>query len=229
MNQTMVQDRGFLLALLLAALIHIGVWSELPRFMPKAIKMVPVQMLQVKLGLEEAESAPPRRAPEPVERLVREQFSSGVLSERAARKLDRQMSAPKRIQQSIPQQFVRERKPIAQTEKGSSLGNTQQSSVEVLSAYTQTLSLWMQKFKVYPESARAAGMEGDAVVRIRIDRQGNINYVSLRQKTGYAALDAAVLDMVQRANPVPPVPEDYPVTDAFLEFLVPVNFKIEKI
>jgi periplasmic protein TonB len=228
MSAIIRDDRGFIMAIAFSLLVHVLGWSQLPQMMPKANQSVPVQTLQIKLGVEEEEAAPTaRKVSESVDRLVREQLAPNApLSERMARRLDKQFSSAK----SAPQQFVRERKSLPDGfEKGASLGNSQQSKIDVISSYAQTLALWVQQFKTYPESARAAGVEGEAVVRIRIDRQGNIIYVSLRQKSGHAELDAAVLNMVERANPVPAVPLDYPVQDAFLEFLIPISFKLGKL
>lgn len=126
-----------------------------------------------------------------------------------------------------PRQFVRsaEDKKIDKRE-GSVLGNSNDSKAEIKARYEQTISLWIQKFKLYPEKAREMGMQGSTVVRIRIDRRGNIRYSALEGNTGYQELDRAALDMVRRANPVPAVPDTYPEGDMF-EYLIPVNFGIK--
>ncbi len=93
----------------------------------------------------------------------------------------------------------------------------------MVSHYEQLISLWIQKFKIYPAEARSQGMQGETVVRIRIDRQGNIRYYVLEHSTGYQVLDRAAIDMIRRANPVPAVPADYPKGD-LMEFLIPVGF-----
>lgn len=126
-----------------------------------------------------------------------------------------------------PRQFVRYTPPDKSvTGAGSILGNSTDSKAEVKVRYEQTISLWIQKFKLYPESARAQRLQGHTVVRIRIDRRGNIRYSGLEGNTGYAELDRAALDMVRRANPVPAVPDNYPEGEMF-EFLIPVNFAIK--
>ncbi|MEK6745477.1 MAG: energy transducer TonB [Pseudomonadota bacterium] len=126
-----------------------------------------------------------------------------------------------------PRQFVRATTPDKIVPGvGSVLGNSADSKAAIKMSYEQKISLWIQKFKLYPESARAQGMQGSTVVRIRIDRRGNIRYSGLEGNTGYAELDRAALDMVRRANPVPAVPEGYPEGEMF-EFLIPVNFAIK--
>lgn len=126
-----------------------------------------------------------------------------------------------------PKQFVRYMPPDKSvTGPGSVLGNSTDSKANVKVLYEQTISLWIKKFQLYPESARVQGIQGKAVVRVRIDRRGNIRYTILEENTGNADLDRAALDMVRRANPVPAVPNSYPEGDMF-EFLIPVNFEIK--
>jgi len=126
-------------------------------------------------------------------------------------------------------QFVRERQPAqaaAPKGEGSVLGEVTGTQAEILARYEQLISSWIQKFKVYPDDARAQGLQGDAVVRIRIDRNGSIRYFLLEKETGHVLLDRAVVTMLKKANPVPPVPRNYPA-GALLEFLIPVSFKLQ--
>lgn len=130
--------------------------------------------------------------------------------------------------EQVARQFVRARAPQAKlpAQPGSVLGTTTNSHAEMLSRYEQLISRWIQQYKTYPDEARQKGLQGEAIVRIRIDRQGNIRYFVLQKETGHVILDRAVITMLKRANPVPPVPENYPA-GALLEFLVPVSFKLQ--
>lgn len=123
-------------------------------------------------------------------------------------------------------QYVRERDPNVKLpdQPGSALGATPESKAEVLSHYEQAISSWIQRFKLYPDDARKAKLTGEAVLRVRIDRRGNIRYNVLESSTGHTVLDRAAIEMVRRANPVPPVPENYP-TGEIIEFLIPVSFR----
>jgi protein TonB len=108
---------------------------------------------------------------------------------------------------------------------GSPLGNSTQDSAEIESRYTQTLSLWINKFKVYPTEARQAGIGGTVMLRLRINRQGRIMQYYLEKASGFAVIDQAISSMVNAANPVPAVPPYYPDSRPYLEFLVPIHFK----
>jgi TonB family protein len=115
-------------------------------------------------------------------------------------------------------QYVRENAP-----EDAKAGDAGASSEEIVTRYKQLVSIWIQKFQLYPDDAKAKGMQCETVVRVRIDRHGNVQYYALEHSTGQQVLDRAAIDMIRRANPVPAVPDNYPADD-LLEFLIPVNF-----
>ncbi|MCF6235916.1 MAG: energy transducer TonB [Gammaproteobacteria bacterium] len=65
-------------------------------------------------------------------------------------------------------------------------------------------------------------IEGEGVLRILIDRSGQLQQVTLGQSTGNRLLDKAALEMARKANPFPAMPENDPRQS--LEFVVPVEF-----
>lgn len=99
---------------------------------------------------------------------------------------------------------------------------TQQTAQATRARYTQEISSWIERHKLYP--AEASGREGRAVVRVRIDRAGNVRYYAIEQTSGMQVLDAAALDMIRRANPMPAAPVNYPEGN-IIEFLIPISFK----
>ncbi len=90
--------------------------------------------------------------------------------------------------------------------------------------YEQLLVAWLEKHKHYPRRAKRLRIEGEGRLRIRIDRNGNTLLVELEERTGNRLLDKAVLEMVQRANPFPPFPDD--TRGQEMEFVVPVTFAL---
>lgn len=124
----------------------------------------------------------------------------------------------------VEHQFVRETGAPA---IGSADGSNNPKDADMVTRYTQTISLWINKFKIYPPEASEKGIKGDTVVRIRVDRQGNILYYILDHSTGSEILDRAAIEMTQRANPVPPMPSDFPSGET-AEFLVPITFNLDK-
>ena len=57
-----------------------------------------------------------------------------------------------------------------------------------------------------------------------IDRQGNVLGHRVQESSGFGSLDKATTDMLERAQPLPPVPDDVP--GERLELIVPVQFFI---
>lgn len=139
------------------------------------------------------------------------------------------LEAVRRANQSAgeAQRLVRDNGVDGKGTGGSPLGNSSAINAEILQRYTQTISLWIQRHMIYPPEAQKDGAKGQALLRIRIDRQGSIRFYQVEQSTGDKRLDKAAIEMIQRANPVPAVPQDYPMQGALMEFLVPVNFSLE--
>jgi protein TonB len=101
-------------------------------------------------------------------------------------------------------------------------GGTGESPQVIRERYEQQISTWVGRHTIYPPDAR--GREGRAVVRMRIDRTGYVRYYAIEQSSGIAAIDAAAIDMVRRANPMPSVPDNYP-SGSLIEFLIPITFR----
>ena len=101
-----------------------------------------------------------------------------------------------------------------------------ESDEAVRQRFTQVLSLWLYKFRDYPEAARSAGITGRALMRLRIERSGRVLFYQLDRSTGYAILDSAIRDMVYRASPVPEAPAHFPGGQQ-LEFLIPMAFSLD--
>lgn len=131
-----------------------------------------------------------------------------------------------------PQRYVREVGAAPNLGQGIATGSsggqgaentmTAATAQEVRLRYEQQISSWIQQHKLYP--AQANGAEGRVVVRMRIDRSGYVRYYAIEQSSGNSVLDAAAVDMIRRANPVPAVPASYPAGN-LIEFLLPLTFR----
>ena len=91
--------------------------------------------------------------------------------------------------------------------------------------YRSLLSAWLESHKRYPESARARGEEGRAVLRFRVDRSGRVLNYALAAGTGFADLDAAI-DAMMRGATLPPFPADMAASD--VEVSVTVRFSLTR-
>ncbi len=108
---------------------------------------------------------------------------------------------------------------------GSALGNSSGAETDMLKRYEQVISLWIARNRIYPEEARRAGLQGEAVVRVRVSRAGKILKYRIERSSGHRVIDAALGEMVRRSNPVPAIPAGYPGGDA-VDFLIPVDFTL---
>jgi protein TonB len=139
------------------------------------------------------------------------------------------LAAPKAMQE--PRQYVRAgNSPSANAPAGEGVpegeANGDMSAKEIKAKYEQKISQWLAKHKHYPAAARMLGQHGKPVLRIRIDRQGNLKFSSVEQSSGFRLIDDAAIDMAKRANPLPTPPANYP-GDKLLEFLIPVTFELQ--
>lgn len=134
-----------------------------------------------------------------------------------------------RTNQEAPfvQQYGATGSTAKQMEAASDLGQLTDAQKQIVRSYEQLLSVHMAKFQVYPPSAAEQKIEGKGVVRIRIDRVGNVRFYEVAESTGNGLLDSALKSMVKRADPMPPVPSDYP-QGSVLEFLLPVAFRVKE-
>ncbi|HZX23079.1 MAG TPA: TonB family protein [Woeseiaceae bacterium] len=60
----------------------------------------------------------------------------------------------------------------------------------------------------FPEQARTRGMEGSPVLEVAIDADGELTDIVVRRSSGHGLLDQAALNILRRAAPFDPFPED---------------------
>jgi protein TonB len=82
----------------------------------------------------------------------------------------------------------------------------------------------LQQFKSYPSGARARNEQGVVLLAFTIDRGGHVLSRRIVTGSGYADLDAEVLELVQRAQPMPAFPAS--MIEAQLDLTVPIRFSL---
>lgn len=82
----------------------------------------------------------------------------------------------------------------------------------------------LNRFKRYPDSARARGNQGSVTVNFTIDREGRVVAASIRHSSGSSALDDEGLAVLQRASPLPAPPAQ--MAGAKLDLTLPIQFRI---
>jgi protein TonB len=220
--------RHFLITVVTAALLHVGALAWLS--LPKADEPLPepppilVELVEIdeRVEPEPVEEPPPEPEPEP------EQEEMPQPEIEPEPKIEPE-PPPEPVIESTPELAA---EPLAEVMQVSSdeveftacSELALQPDPEVRARYEQVLVAWLERNKIYPKRARQRRMQGEVWLRIRIDRQGRVQRFDVERGSGFAWLDRAAMAMVQRSDPFPPVPDDYP-GDGF-EFVVPVDFRL---
>lgn len=84
----------------------------------------------------------------------------------------------------------------------------------------------LERHKRYPDSARFRRQQGVAGVAFSMDRQGRLLAVRLRTSSGVESLDEESLELLRRAQPLPPPPPE--VEGERLDLVVPVEFFLSR-
>ena len=94
------------------------------------------------------------------------------------------------------------------------------------SAYQQQLAAHIQGFVAYVKKiAEDRKMEGQAMVRYEIDRNGTLLQSEITRSTGHEELDAAILQMLEFASPMIPLPDEHPTGRQFFGQTISVWLK----
>lgn len=83
------------------------------------------------------------------------------------------------------------------------------------------------KYKKYPEDARRRGMQGVNRLRFVVDAEGKVLSYSLAGGSGSASLDRATLEMIRKAQPLPPPPKEL-LNNGSLEVVAPFVYSLDK-
>ena len=90
--------------------------------------------------------------------------------------------------------------------------------------YMSVLQNWLEKHKEYPRSARLRRIEGAVLLYFSIDRGGRLLAYRIERSSGHRMLDTETIAMINRAQPLPPIPND--MSRDKLEVVVPVQFSL---
>jgi protein TonB len=90
--------------------------------------------------------------------------------------------------------------------------------------YITRLFAALERHKTYPQDARYRHVQGVAMLHFRMRRDGTVVAFRLERSAGDAALDAAVLAMIERASPLPAAPAE--LAGDSIELTVPVRFAL---
>lgn len=90
--------------------------------------------------------------------------------------------------------------------------------------YLSRLYAQIERRKTYPRAAQARRQQGVVHMRFTIDRGGRLLTEGVARGSGSDILDAAAEDVVRRAAPFPPMPDDLPGEQ--LEIVIPLEYAL---
>ncbi|NBA94430.1 energy transducer TonB [Pseudomonas sp. R5(2019)] len=101
------------------------------------------------------------------------------------------------------------------------------SNSNALPTWQSDLLRHLSKYKKYPEDARRRGMEGVNRLRFVVDGEGKVLSYSLANGSGSASLDRATMEMIRKAQPLPPPPKEL-LNNGSLEVVAPFVYSLDK-
>lgn len=83
----------------------------------------------------------------------------------------------------------------------------------------------LNRFKHYPPEARKAHIEGVVLLHFVMDETGHVTRAEIGKSSGRPALDKEALALIERAQPLPALPPDFPTRT--LDAMVPIEFSLQ--
>ena len=90
--------------------------------------------------------------------------------------------------------------------------------------YLRRLAAYLNSYKNYPYGARQRREQGTVRLHFVMDRAGHVLSFQVAGSSGWTDLDNEARALILRAQPLPPVPKDYP--GETLDLIVPVVFSL---
>ena len=91
--------------------------------------------------------------------------------------------------------------------------------------YADMLRREVAKDKKYPSIAATRGYQGDVVLDVKLDSNGNVLSATLRSSSTYESLDKEAVAKIYRISPFPLPPEALRGNN--FNVTVPISFKLE--
>lgn len=93
-------------------------------------------------------------------------------------------------------------------------------------AYKKLLENKIQSNLRYPPMAARQGRQGTALVKVRMQRDGTIESVTLVKSAGTSSLDEEARAVFKRIGKLPALPKDFLPTASEFQFEIPITFRL---
>ncbi len=115
--------------------------------------------------------------------------------------------------------------PVANPAPPAPVAVPQKAEGETRDSYLGRVLAQLNRFKQYPRAARQAKIEGVVMLHFVMDADGKVVSSEIAKSSGRPVLDAEALALIQRAQPLPALPADFPTRT--LDAVVPVTFSLQ--
>ena len=97
---------------------------------------------------------------------------------------------------------------------------------KTIESYSAKLTKSIARQKRYPRIAQMRGWQGEIIIDLKIDGQGNLIKAKIKKGSGFKILDTEGIDMVKRASPFPKPPKE--LESKIFNVIVPISFKLQE-
>lgn len=191
--------------------IHIILMIGLPEFnrplLTPQVMSVTISSSPIQQPIEKIETPEPLKKVEPVKKKI-----TPIIDKNATT-----------VAQPVPKEVT----PPAPAEAISKIPNIvpQEQVTQYLESYSSLLANAIAKYKQYPKIAQMRGWQGTVIADLEIDSKGSVMSVKIKKSSTYEVLDNEALEMIKKASPFPPPPEN--LRGKNFNVLVPISFKLE--
>jgi periplasmic protein TonB len=224
-NKRWAASFAFVLALHVVATVFILRWYQnlpAPTPLPPSLTMIELAPLPAPPASPMAAPPPPPPPPEPQVQPQEEPVPvAKPLVQPKPRPVVKHVERPRPKPQ--PTQTVESMAPV--TAPPTPTPPAQPSvSDHAIPRFTDLIAAQLERYKRYPALAQRRGEQGVALLRFTLNRAGNVLNARIERGSGHPDLDEEVLALVQRAQPLPPIPPD--IAANTLDIEVPVKFAL---
>jgi len=125
---------------------------------------------------------------------------------------------------TIPPPPIAAQPPIANPTPPVSVAVPSKAATETRDSYLGRVLAQLNRFKQYPRAARQARIEGVVMLHFVMAADGKVQSFEISKSSGRPVLDAEALALIQRAQPLPALPPDFPTRT--LDAVVPIEFSL---
>lgn len=201
---------------------------ELSEAVPEPEEPPPVDLKPMKIELVEPELPPPVKI-ELAEVTLPEPEPPPPVELKPPPPKPRLVEKPKPPQEKKPQSAAaapQATPDIAPRAAAPIHGATPEQHSTALPTWKGLLLRHLERHKRYPGEAQRSRHEGITYVRFTMSRDGRVVAARIERASGHASLDQEGLELLQRAQPLPPLPPDQ--SGETLEIVVPIQFFLKK-